>query len=87
MFHYAILFRGIDLKVLARNPSKFGGVQNKVEVVHGDYFTPKDQAKTLEGVDIVVSTISPPPVRKGGPNVQKYGGAMRSDVIDYALNC
>ncbi|MCG7587583.1 NAD(P)-dependent oxidoreductase [Photobacterium sp. OFAV2-7] len=70
--------RGIDLKVLVRDPSKLGDLQNQVEVVQGDYFNSEDQASTLEGVDLVVSTIGPPPVRKGSPKVEVYGDAMRS---------
>ena len=72
------LERDIDVRVLVRTPSKLGGMLSQVDVVEGDYFSPDDQAKTLEGVDFVVSTIGPPPVRTGSPEAEHYGRAMQS---------
>lgn len=72
------LAKGVDVKALVRTPGKLGDLESQVELIQGDYFNPRDQAKTLEGVDMVVSTIGPPPVRKGSPSADKYGNAMRS---------
>ena len=72
------LKRNIEVRVLVRTPSKLGGLLSGVDVVEGDYFNPDDQAKTLEGVNFVVSTIGPPPVRTGSPMAEVYGQAMQS---------
>lgn len=76
------LERGIEVKALVRNPNKLDELKDKVEVVTGDYFSQQDQAKTLEGVDFVLSTIGPPPVRKGSPKAEQYGGAMKSLIAE-----
>ncbi|NOI80741.1 NAD(P)H-binding protein [Vibrio tubiashii] len=70
--------QGISVKVLVRNEAKLGELASHLEVVTGDYFDSRAQAETLKGVDAVVSTIGPPPIRKGSPSAQKYGDAMVS---------
>lgn len=68
----------IEVRALVRSPDKLGELSDKLEIVAGDYFSPQDQAKTLEGVDLVISTIGPPSVRKGGPKAEQFGEAMTS---------
>jgi putative NADH-flavin reductase len=67
---------GHDIVTLVRKPEKLGGLASQIKVLKGDYFSPKDQRATLEGVDAVLTTIGP--TLKRGQNQGEYTLAMQS---------
>jgi putative NADH-flavin reductase len=62
------------VKILARNPKKLGMLEEKVEVIQGDYFDPEKLRETVTGTEVVISTVGPP--QRNPKNPEKYKKAM-----------
>ena len=73
--------QGHQLKVLVRSPEKLNGAKNKVEIVHGDMFSPATLASLVQGVDVVISVAGPP--MNGKFDVEKHARATQ-DLV-YAM--
>ncbi len=67
-----------EVKTLARNPEKLEAIKNKLEIIKGSVFEPSSIETTLEGVEVVLSTIGPPPGKQCDPFL--YEKAMKSIV-------
>jgi putative NADH-flavin reductase len=69
---------GYQVKTLARYPEKLKDIKDKVEIIEGSVFNPLNVEKTIEGTEIVLSTIGPPPGKPCDP--QQYQKAMQEIV-------
>jgi len=69
---------GYQIKTLVRNPDKLGVYKDKIEFVQGSVFTVEDIEKTVEGTEVVISTVGPPQRKPGDPKI--YEKAMQNIV-------
>jgi putative NADH-flavin reductase len=67
-----------EVRTLARNPEKLEAIKDKLEIIKGSVFEPSSIEATLEGVEVVLSTIGPPPGKPCDPFL--YEKAMKSIV-------
>jgi len=66
------------VKTLARNPEKLEAIKDKLQIIKGSVFDPSSIEATFEGVEVVLSTIGPPPGKPCDPLL--YEKAMKSIV-------
>lgn len=69
---------GYEVKTLARNPEKLEAIKDRVVIVKGTIFELSSIEATIEGSEVVLSTIGPPPGGKCDPLL--YKKAM-SDIV------
>jgi len=72
------LERGFEIRALVRTPEKLGDLSNKIEVIKGDYFDKEMILKTIEGTEVILSTLGPPIGRKHSVKPEDYGNAMEN---------
>ena len=77
LIHKAVA-AGYQVKTLARNPEKLKDIRDKVEIIQGSVFEPSAVEATIEGTEVVISTIGPPPRNPGDPI--QYEKAMKEIV-------
>lgn len=65
------LDEGYQIKTLVRDPEKLGEFKDKVEFIQGSIFNANDIEKTVEGTEVVLSTVGPPQRNPGNPEVYK----------------
>jgi putative NADH-flavin reductase len=72
------LARGYQVRVLVRNPSKLGPLEDRVEVVQGDLFDEERLEAAVRGAEAVISAVGPP--RHGAVDPARYERGMQSIV-------
>ena len=77
LIHKAIA-AGCQVKTLARNPEKLADISDKIEIIQGSVFDPSAVEATIEGTEVVLSTIGPP--RRNPGNPEQYEKAMK-DIV------
>lgn len=68
------LDRGYQIKTLVRNPERLGDFKKKVIFIIGNEFNKDDIEKTVEGTEVVISTIGP--TKKDSSNTELYKKRM-----------
>jgi putative NADH-flavin reductase len=69
---------GYQVKTLARNPEKLEEIKDKIEIIKGSVFESSSVEAAIEGAEIVLSTIGPPPGKFCDP--YQYENAMKNIV-------
>ena len=69
------LDQGYEIKTLVRSPNKLGELNNRLDVIEGDYFNADDLEKTVKGTKVVLSTVGPP--MKNPKYPEKYEQSMQ----------
>jgi putative NADH-flavin reductase len=69
---------GYKVKSLARNPEKLDEVKDNVEIIKGSVFDSSSVEAVIDGADVVISTIGPPPGKPCDPH--QYENAMKEIV-------
>lgn len=77
LIHKAVA-AGYKVKTLVRNPVKLEDIKDKVEIIKGSVFEPYSLEATIEGTEVVLSTIGPPPGKQCDPEL--YEKAMK-DIV------
>ncbi len=77
LIHKAIA-AGYQVKTLARNPEKLADISDRIEIIQGSVFDPSAVEATIEGTEVVLSTIGPPQRNPGNP--EQYEKAMK-DIV------
>lgn len=77
LIHKAVA-AGYQVKTLARNPEKLQDISDKIEIIQGSVVDPSAVEATIEGTDVVLSTIGPPQRNPGNPEL--YEKAMK-DIV------
>lgn len=65
---------GYQVKTLVRNPEKLGDFKNQVEFIQGSIFEANKIEETVNGTEVVISTVGPP--QRNPKNPEKYKKAM-----------
>jgi len=68
--------RGYEIKTLARNPEKLNEIKDKIEIIQGNVFEPASIDTAIEGTEVVLSTVGPPPGKPCNPG--QYQEAMKN---------
>jgi putative NADH-flavin reductase len=69
---------GYQVKTLARNPQKLEEIKDEIEIITGSIFESSSTEATIEGAEVVISTIGPPQRKPGDP--LQYEKAMKNIV-------
>jgi putative NADH-flavin reductase len=69
---------GYQVKALARDPEKLKDLSDKVEIIKGNVFDSASVETAIDGADVVLSAIGPPPGKPCDPN--QYENAMKEIV-------
>ena len=72
------LERGFEVKALVRTPEKLGELQDKIEIIKGDYFDKEMILKTIGDTTAILSTLGPPLGRNHSVKPEDYGNAMQN---------
>lgn len=68
--------RGYSIRLLARRDVPQDSLPAGTTVIRGDYLDPAARRETLEGADVLLSTVGPPATRKTDLKPEDYGQAM-----------
>ena len=66
LIHKAVV-AGYQVKTLARNPEKLEDINDKIEIIQEVSSNPSAVEATIEGAEVVLSTIGPPQRNPGDP--------------------
>lgn len=69
---------GYQVKTLARYPRKLEDIKDRIEIIEGSVFDPLRVEAAIDGTEVVLSTIGPPPGKPCDPQV--YEKAMQ-DIV------
>ncbi len=69
---------GYQVKTLARNPEKLEEIRDKITIIKGSVFESSSVEDSIEGAEVVLSTIGPPQNNPGDP--AQYEKAMKNIV-------
>jgi putative NADH-flavin reductase len=72
------LTAGYQVKTLARYPEKLEEIKDRIEIIMGSVFDPVKVEAAIEGTEVVISAIGPPPGKSCDP--KQYEKAMH-DIV------
>jgi putative NADH-flavin reductase len=70
--------RGYEIKTLVRDPGKINELSDKINMIQGSVFESSSLKAVIEGTEVVLSTVGPPPGKPCNPG--QYKDAMKNIV-------